>query len=498
MTEHVRVLHAEDDDGFADLTEAFLRRLLDEPTVTRAADGHEALERLDDGDFDCVISDFDMPGMTGLELLKTVRETHSLLPFILYTGKGTEEVASEAISAGVSDYLQKGGTESFELLANRVEHAVDEYRTRFFEEVTHQSPLDLVERITDAVLALDEDWTITYLNEAASAEFMQPKDELLDENLWEAFPEATETPVYEHYRDAVADAEARTVEYYYEPWETWYREHLYPSDTGLTVIFHDITESKRRERELERTRERTEIALRHTDSVIFEIEGETGEVTRHGGYQRYFDLEPAATPTVEAHLEAAVHPEDRDRFWDFYRALLAGDRDEGTLVYRTNPHAGGEQCWIEDSVVASGEPGDDRHVVGVAHDVTDREQAQSELVRQEHLTRQALDAIDELFYVLDTDGTPRQWNRRVPEVTGYSDAELADMPVTAHFPPAEHDAIEAAIEQALEAGESVVEATLVTADGERIPYEFCGVRMTGPDDEVIGIAGVAKRRSEDP
>ncbi|MFB6149445.1 MAG: PAS domain S-box protein, partial [Halobacteriales archaeon] len=53
------------------------------------------------------------------------------LPFLLFTGKGSEEVASDAITAGATDYLQKGsGTEQYELLANRVVNAVDQYRSK--------------------------------------------------------------------------------------------------------------------------------------------------------------------------------------------------------------------------------------------------------------------------------------------------------------------------------------------------------------------------------
>jgi DNA-binding response OmpR family regulator len=68
--------------------------------------------------------------MSGIELLETVRETYPDLPFVLFTETGSEEVASEAISAGVTDYLQKGGgSEQYALLANRIENAVQAHRT---------------------------------------------------------------------------------------------------------------------------------------------------------------------------------------------------------------------------------------------------------------------------------------------------------------------------------------------------------------------------------
>jgi len=125
----VRVLHAEDDAQLGSLAGEFLEREGD-LSVTHVEDAQAALDALAADAFECVVSDYDMPGTNGIELLDAVRDTHPDLPFILFTGKGSEEVASDAISKGVTDYLQKEtGTEQYAVLANRIENAVDGYRT---------------------------------------------------------------------------------------------------------------------------------------------------------------------------------------------------------------------------------------------------------------------------------------------------------------------------------------------------------------------------------
>ena len=113
-SEPTRVLHVDDDPQILDLAATFLEREGEDIAVETATDPTEALDRFIEGEFesgvpfDCIVSDHDMPGMDGLEFLEAVREDHPELPFILFTGKGSEEIASEAITAGVSDYLNKG------------------------------------------------------------------------------------------------------------------------------------------------------------------------------------------------------------------------------------------------------------------------------------------------------------------------------------------------------------------------------------------------------
>ncbi len=124
----VRVLHVDDDESLLDLASAMLERRGFE--VVTATGVERAVDVLDSEPVDCVVSDYQMPGRDGLEFLHLVRERDPALPFVLFTGKGSEEVASDAIAAGVTDYLQKRtDSRQFEELADRIERAVRERRT---------------------------------------------------------------------------------------------------------------------------------------------------------------------------------------------------------------------------------------------------------------------------------------------------------------------------------------------------------------------------------
>jgi DNA-binding response OmpR family regulator len=100
----LRILVADDDEHILDMLRAYLGRDHD---VTLAANGIEALELLGKGEFDMVLSDLDMPRMSGLELLKAVRRLYPQVAVVIMTGLPGVEAAVEALKVGAMDYLSK-------------------------------------------------------------------------------------------------------------------------------------------------------------------------------------------------------------------------------------------------------------------------------------------------------------------------------------------------------------------------------------------------------
>ncbi|MFC7057566.1 response regulator [Halovenus salina] len=129
--DEIKVLHVDDDQSFVTLTPTLLTRESSQFSVTTAASPTEGMTHLHENNVDCVVSDYDMPDTNGIEFLESVRAEFPELPFILFTGKGSEAVASEAISAGVTDYLQKSSSaDQYTVLANRIENAVEASRAK--------------------------------------------------------------------------------------------------------------------------------------------------------------------------------------------------------------------------------------------------------------------------------------------------------------------------------------------------------------------------------
>lgn len=121
----VELLLVDDDPADLEMIELMLRQqeeTLQCTTVTSAPGGLEALQQ---DSFDCVVSDYDMPGTDGIEFLRQVRKEYSAMPFILFTGQGSEAVAKQALLSDVTDYVEKGiGTQQYEVLLSRIQKAI--------------------------------------------------------------------------------------------------------------------------------------------------------------------------------------------------------------------------------------------------------------------------------------------------------------------------------------------------------------------------------------
>ncbi|TYL35839.1 hypothetical protein CV102_25640 [Natronococcus pandeyae] len=110
----------------------------------------------------------------------------------------------------------------------------------------------IFDRFSDAFYTLDEDFRFTHVNAYAEDLLGYSEDELRGEVLWDVFPEAVGSDLYENYTDAMETQKPISFERYSEPLGLWAKVNIYPSETGLSVYFTDITERKEREQELER------------------------------------------------------------------------------------------------------------------------------------------------------------------------------------------------------------------------------------------------------
>ncbi|MDO8841785.1 response regulator [Methanocalculus sp.] len=152
----MHILHVDDEPLFLELTKIYLERNAG-VKVTHCTSAAEALDLVESIEFDAIISDYEMPGMNGIELLFELRSADITTPFIIFTGRSRQDVVIEALNKGADLYIQKGGDarSQFAELGNAVARAVLKYR---FETETHESKrriADIFHHLPDATFAID-------------------------------------------------------------------------------------------------------------------------------------------------------------------------------------------------------------------------------------------------------------------------------------------------------------------------------------------------------
>ncbi|MGD0072686.1 MAG: response regulator [Candidatus Bathyarchaeia archaeon] len=104
----LRVLHVDDDDCFLNVSKQILE-MEGKIKVETATSVDEAFENLKQFHYDVIVSDYEMPEKNGLRFLEELKKIAKSPPFILFTGKGREEVADKALTLGAFRYLNKYG-----------------------------------------------------------------------------------------------------------------------------------------------------------------------------------------------------------------------------------------------------------------------------------------------------------------------------------------------------------------------------------------------------
>ncbi|MEN6611683.1 MAG: PAS domain S-box protein [Methanoregulaceae archaeon] len=166
-TSPISVLYVDDERELLSLGKIFLEQS-GEFAVTTALSAKEGLDLLLVSRFDAVISDYLMPEMDGIDFLKEVRVRHGPVPFILFTGKGREEIVILAINQGADFYLQKGGEpkSQFVELAHKVKQAVGKRDAELALQESERRYRSVIEDQTEFIARVDTDKTFLFANEA--------------------------------------------------------------------------------------------------------------------------------------------------------------------------------------------------------------------------------------------------------------------------------------------------------------------------------------------
>jgi PAS domain S-box-containing protein len=209
---------------------------------------------------DCILVDYALPGLNGLDFLRRLEseEGQPRPPVVMVTGRGSERIAVQALKAGASDYLVKAEVTP-ENLYRAIRNAVEkeDIRKRLTEQRRRtgyaEARLQLAHEVLeqgDALIVLDKDFRIVLVNNGQERLSRTRREETVGRNFWDVWPPASDANrrYWSEYHRAMHERVPVRFEEYYPPLELWTDVSVYPlRDGGIAVFLRDTSEKKRGE-----------------------------------------------------------------------------------------------------------------------------------------------------------------------------------------------------------------------------------------------------------
>lgn len=238
----------------------------------------------------------------------------------------------------------------------------------------------ILESIGDGFFAVDRSWVVTYWNHQAEVFLKVPKDLILGKNLWDVFNQEADTLSYTNYRIALTTGETIHFEEYYEKLNTWFSISAFPSPTGLTVYFKDISAAKESVRLIKESNDRFEKAADATNDAIWDYQLDTGKIYMGKGIRTLFGYDPETMGKSVQSLLELIHPEDEERV----KNKLFGNQQNPSVQnwndeYRFKKADGTYAYIINRAVFIRNEKGQAIRIIGAITDLSERKQYEESL-----------------------------------------------------------------------------------------------------------------------
>ncbi|MHA2369709.1 MAG: PAS domain S-box protein [Candidatus Hodarchaeales archaeon] len=499
-----RVLLVDDDEHLLTVAKKFLTQHVSSFDVVTTKSPHDALRLLGEQPFDAIVADYQMPKMNGLELLKTIREGIFSIPFVMFTGRGREEIAIQALNLGADYYLKKEGKAKslYTQLAHILDSLIAHKRT---EEALKRSEYEktlVLSNASDAIVYYNCNLEIIWANSVA----LTPIDESLEEIIgqpchvvWRQRDTPCEDcPVVK----VIGTGKPHEQEIITIDDKIW-KDRVFPvrddsgSLLGAVEISLDITELKQANAELRKHRseleqlvtERTAELSRANEELSKEItERIKVESKLQKSEERYrflFENAPIGIGISNAEgcvisanqqmqritgytidelrtiglRETYVNPQERDRVLQILREI-GQIRDWEIKLKRKDGSIYLAQLNIDKTEL------DEQQVFfTTARDITDIRHAEEVLRQSEQRFRQLVETMHDAFGIQDENGLITYVNDRTCEMIGYSQDMMLGRPTIGFLDEANRKKFE--------------EELIRRKEGERGSYELMWTRKDG-------------------
>lgn len=352
------------------------------------------------------------------------------------------------------------------------------------------------ERITDAFVALDNDWKYTYVNEQAAAMHKKKREDLVGKVIWDVFPEVVDEPFYVALRKAKGTRESQRLELYYSKTDQWFEDLIYPSENGISVYYHDITKRKKAEQllleseqELKVSNERFMLVAKATNDAIWDWDMQNDIIVGNERFRKIFNIAEEEKISFNE-FASRLHPDDKVSILKNLNNALAGKTTYLAEEFRFLTKEGDYLDLYDRAYILYNSAGKAYRMLGAMQDITLQKSAQHQLLLEKELSDSVINSLPGIFYLFNQEGRYLRWNKNMEKVTGYSSEEISVLNPIELIPDEQKPLIAQKIQNVFLYGEDKVEADLYLKDKSSIPYYLTGMVINYEGENCLMGVGI--------
>ncbi|BCL33671.1 GAF domain-containing protein [Nostoc sp. MS1] len=257
-----------------------------------------------------------------------------------------------------------------------------EQAARTASETAREQIANILESITDAFFAIDQEWRFTYVNGQAAKLLQKSQDELLGRSAWEVFCNTEDSLFYRETRRAIAQKISVEFEEFYPPLHKWFAVHVYPNKEGVSVYFQDITERCHTAAALRESEERWQLALNGNNDGIWDWNVKTNKVFFSTRWKQMLGYEDHEITNNFDEWSKRVHPDDIDWVMEAIQDHFANKTPYYVTEHRVLCKDGSYKWILDRGQALWDEAGNVVRMVGSHTDITESKRTEEELKRQ--------------------------------------------------------------------------------------------------------------------